>query len=84
MRRQGVRPALILLLIAVGALLGTIVGEIVGEYVPVLTRSASVALDPPVRLSLLNTFDLTLGLKFRINAAGAIGILLVLLAFRRI
>ena len=72
---------LIILLLA-GLLLGSLLGRVLGDIIPFLNWGESVGFDP-------FTLDLgfvhaTLGLRFSINIAGVIGILIAYIVYRNV
>ena len=80
---------LLLLAVIVGLVLGTLLGELVGELAgpgrvrDLLTHGPTIGLTPPSTLD-LRLLSITLGVVFKVNVVGGIGILVALLAVRRI
>ncbi|MTI66701.1 MAG: DUF4321 domain-containing protein [Firmicutes bacterium] len=83
MRARNRNPWILILLLAVGLVLGGIIGDLLGDKIPLLAKSYSIGLNPPLHLD-LNVLDLTFGFSLNLNAASAIGIILAILIFRKI
>lgn len=81
MRRRGGWFTVLLVLLA-GAVAGSVAGQALAGQAPLLGRSVSVGLQPPVTLD-LSVLSLTLGFVLRLNLGAAIGLLLALLVYRR-
>ncbi len=74
---------LTVVMVIIGAFLGTLAARLAGSSLPFLLTSLSFGLEPPVTLRLWDVFSLTFGTTFDVNVGGALGILIVLLVFRR-
>jgi hypothetical protein len=78
--------AFIIFIIVIGAMIGTALGEVIGILVPdgvvkdFFLKSASASLGPGTLDIILLT--LTLGISFKINVMGVIGILIAAYALR--
>lgn len=79
---------LVFLVVAAGLVVGSLVGELLGLIASgwlhdLLTAGPSVGVTPPATLD-LKLFALTLGVAFKINVVGVLGILLAAVALRRL
>ena len=80
---------LAVLVIVAGLIIGSWLGEVMGAFLPpgllqeVLTRGPTVGLTTPATLD-LRFIVVTFGLTIRVNAAGAIGVVIAALALRRL
>jgi hypothetical protein len=80
---------LILITIVVGLVVGSLLGELLGHLLPAgrvqdfLVRGPTVGLTPPATLD-LRLVSLTLGLAFKVNVVGVLGILISAVALRRL
>jgi hypothetical protein len=78
----------IVLAVVVGLVLGSLLGELVADFVgpgalrDVLVRGPSIGITPPATLD-LRLLSLTLGIVFKVNVVGILGILVALLLVRR-
>jgi hypothetical protein len=68
-------------IIAAGSIIGNIIGDALSGVVPVLKLSESISFGPATLD--LSFFVFTLGFSFSINLAGVIGIIVVILIFRK-
>lgn len=82
MRRRAGWPVLLLLLLA-GAVGGTVVGEAVSSSIPVLARSISIGVEPPIGVD-LSVLRLTFGFSLRINVLSVLGMVLSIMVYRRL
>ena len=79
---------LIVLAVVVGLVLGSLLGELVADFVgpgalrDILVRGPSIGITPPATLD-LRLLSLTLGITFKVNVVGILGILLALILVRR-
>ena len=69
------------IIIAAGSIIGNIIGDALSGVIPVLQLSESISFGPATLD--LSFFDFTLGFSFNINLAGVIGIIAVILIFRK-
>jgi hypothetical protein len=80
---------LILITIVAGLVIGSLLGELLGHLLPpgrvqnFLVRGPTIGLTPPVTLD-LRLVTLTLGVAFKVNVVGVLGILIAVLALRRL
>ena len=80
---------LAVLVIVAGLIIGSWLGEVMGAFLPpgllqeVLTRGPTIGLTSPATLD-LRFIVVTFGLTIRVNAAGAIGVVIAALALRRL
>ena len=80
---------LAVLVIVAGLIIGSWLGEVMGAFLPpgllqeVLTRGPVIGLTSPATLD-LRFIVVTFGLTIRVNAAGAIGVVIAALALRRL
>ncbi|HHY11404.1 MAG TPA: DUF4321 domain-containing protein [Firmicutes bacterium] len=81
MRRQSRTWVWVIALLA-GAIVGSVIGEVLSDVAPILARGFSVGLQPPFNLD-LNVVSLTLGFSIRLNLAGAILVLILVLILGR-
>ncbi|HAF66925.1 MAG TPA: DUF4321 domain-containing protein [Clostridiales bacterium UBA9857] len=81
MRRQSRTWVLFIALLA-GAIVGSVIGEVLSDVAPILSRGFSIGLQPPFHLD-LNVVSLTFGFNIRLNLAGAILVLLLVLMLGR-
>lgn len=79
---------LILLVVVVGLVVGSLLGELLGGLLPsgraqeFITRGPTIGLNPPATVD-LHFLSFTLGLVFKVNLVGILGILLAAFALRR-
>lgn len=79
---------LLLLAIVVGLVFGSLVGELLAQFVSspwlkdVLTRGPMLGLSPPATLD-LRLLAVTLGIVFKVNVIGVIGIIVAVVIIRR-
>jgi hypothetical protein len=81
MRRQ-TRTWLLIIALTAGAIVGSVVGEALKDVSPVLARGFAVGVEPPFVLD-LNVVSFSLGFSLRLNLAGAIVVLLLVLLLGR-
>ncbi len=81
MRRQARTWVWVIALLA-GAIVGSVIGEVLSDVVPILSRGFAVGLQPPFKLD-LNVVSLTFGFTIRLNLAGAILVLILVLILGR-
>jgi hypothetical protein len=80
---------LILITIVAGLVIGSLLGELIGYLLPpgrfqnFLLRGPTIGLTPPATLD-LRLMSLTLGVAFKVNVVGLFGILIAILALRRL
>ena len=80
---------LAVLVIVAGLIIGSWLGEVMGAFLPpgllqeVLRRGPTIGLTSPATLD-LRFIVVTFGLTIRVNAAGAIGVVIAALALRRL
>ena len=79
----------ILLMIVAGLVVGSLLGELLAGLVPsgslhdLLTKGPSIGLTTPATLD-LRFLALTFGLVFKVNVVGVLGIVIAVLALRRL
>jgi hypothetical protein len=69
-------------IIAAGSIIGNIIGEALSLYLPILKNSQHLKFGPATLD--LNFLKITLGFDFGINLAGLLGIIIVILIFRKL
>jgi hypothetical protein len=79
---------LILLVIVAGLVVGSLLGELLGRLTTgwlqdLLTSGPTIGLTPPVTLD-LRLIALTLGVAFKVNVVGVLGILIAAFTLRRL
>lgn len=79
---------LVFLVVAMGLVVGSVVGELLGRIAggwlqDLLTVGPTIGLTPPATLD-LKLFALTLGVAFKINVVGVLGILVAAVTLRRL
>ena len=80
---------LLLLAVVVGLVVGSLLGELLGELAgpgrlrDLLTQGPTLGLTPPATLD-LRLLWVTFGIVFKVNVVGVVGILVALIAVRRI
>ncbi len=68
-------------IIAAGSIMGNIIGNVLSRFIPFLSLSESIGLTPAtLDLSFLTV---TFGFNVSLNLAGIIGIIIVVLIFRK-
>ncbi|HHY75280.1 MAG TPA: DUF4321 domain-containing protein [Firmicutes bacterium] len=80
--RRGRLTWIIIFALVIGAIVGTILEGILSGSVPVLTRGISIGIDPPFTLD-LNALTFTFGFTLRLNLAGGLVALLIVLLLGR-
>jgi len=65
-----------------GAIVGSVIGEALSGVVPLLAKGFAVGIQPPFNLD-LNVVSLTLGFTVRLNLAGAVMVLILVLFLGR-
>ena len=80
---------LTLVVIAAGLVVGSLLGELMGRLLPAgriqdfLVGGPTIGLTPPATLD-LRLVSLTLGVAFKVNVVGVVGILVSALTLRRL
>lgn len=79
---------LVLLIIVAGLVVGSLLGELLGSLTSgwlqdFLTKGPTIGLTPPVTLD-LRLIAFTLGVAFKVNVVGVLGIVLSAVALRRL
>ena len=82
-------PGLLLVAIVAGLVIGSLLGELFGQIVraewlrDLLTRGPTVGLTNPATLD-LRLLSITFGIVFKVNVVGVLGIIIAVIAFRRL
>ncbi len=79
---------LVLLTIVAGLLVGSLLGELLGYLTTgwlqdLLTRGPTIGLTPPVTLD-LRLIAFTIGVAFKVNVVGVLGIVIAAVTLRRL
>jgi hypothetical protein len=80
---------LIILVILAGLVVGSLLGELLGSLIPagnareLITRGPMIGLMPPATID-LRFLAMTFGLSLKVNLVGVAGIVLAILALRRL
>ncbi|HHX28521.1 MAG: DUF4321 domain-containing protein [Bacillota bacterium] len=80
--KRGARLWIVFFALATGAIVGSILGEVLSGVAPVLGKGFEVGVKPPFTVD-LNVITFTAGLTLRLNLAGALLALLLVLLFGR-
>lgn len=80
--KKGHNLWLLLAMVTVFAILGNLVGEALSGLAPLLGRSISAGLNPPLVVD-LGFVSVTFGFAFSLNLAGLIGLVLGAFLYRR-
>lgn len=80
--KKNVNIIMWIFIVAAGSIIGNIIGEALSGFIPILKISESLGFGP-AKLD-LSFFQLTFGFNFNINLAGIIGIIAVIIIFRKI
>jgi hypothetical protein len=80
---------LLLVAIVAGLVIGSLLGELFGQVVStewlrdLLTRGPTIGLTAPATLD-LRLLSITFGMVFKVNVVGVLGIIIAVIAFRRL
>jgi Domain of unknown function (DUF4321) len=79
---------LVLLIVVAGLVVGSLLGELLGSLATgwlqdFLTKGPTIGLTPPVTVD-LRLLAFTLGVAFKVNVVGVVGILISALTLRRL
>ncbi len=79
---------LVLLIVVAGLVVGSLLGELLGSLTTgwlqdLLTKGPTIGLTPPVTLD-LRLIAFTLGIAFKVNVVGVLGILISAVTLRRL
>jgi fluoride ion exporter CrcB/FEX len=80
---------LLLVAIVAGLVIGSLLGELLGQIVSadwlrdLLTRGPTIGLTTPATLD-LRLLAITFGMVFKVNVVGVLGIIIAVIAFRRL
>jgi hypothetical protein len=80
---------LLLVAIVAGLVIGSLLGELFGQIVgaewlrDLLTRGPTIGLTTPATLD-LRLLAITFGMVFKVNVVGVLGIVIAVIAFRRL
>ena len=79
---------LVLLIVVAGLVVGSLLGELLGSlttgwFQDFLTKGPTIGLTPPVTLD-LRLIAFTLGIAFKVNVVGVLGILISAVTLRRL
>jgi len=85
-QRRGL--GLVLLIVVAGLVVGSLMGELLGHFTTgwlqeLLTQGPTIGVTPPVTLD-LRLVALTLGVAFKVNVVGVLGIVIAAVALRRL
>ncbi|MCL4426104.1 MAG: DUF4321 domain-containing protein [Firmicutes bacterium] len=73
----------LVVLLVIGAFLGKVAGELLSRQLPLLAKSYPAGMDP-IHFDVLGFLNLTIGVRFYLNVASGIGMLLAILLYRRV
>ncbi|MBN2286024.1 MAG: DUF4321 domain-containing protein [Tissierellales bacterium] len=79
--KRGKSTIIWIFIISAGSIIGNIIGEALSGLLPILKISQHLGFGPAVLD--LNFFNVTFGFGFDMNLAGLIGIITVMLIFRK-
>jgi hypothetical protein len=86
----GQRSVLMILLVVVaGLVIGSLLGELIGSLLPagrvhdLLTRGPTIGLTPPATLD-LHFLAITFGLGLKVNLVGVVGVVIAVVALRKL
>lgn len=71
-----------IVLILVGSIIGSILGKVFSNYLPILNYGETIGFGPTTMD--LNIITLTLGFSANLTLAGIIGIILAIIAYRKL
>ncbi len=80
---------LLLVAIVAGLVIGSLLGELFGQVVSaewlrdLLTRGPTIGLTTPATLD-LRLLSITFGMVFKVNVVGVLGIIIAVIAFRKL
>jgi hypothetical protein len=80
---------LLILAIVAGLVIGSLLGELLGQVVSaewlrdLLTRGPTIGLTTPATLD-LRLLAITFGIVFKVNVVGVLGIVIAVIAFRKL
>jgi hypothetical protein len=80
--RKGGNSIYLILLILTSAIIGTILGKAFSGYFPVLNYGESIGFGPATLN--LSIFSVTFGFSANLTVAGIIGILIAIIAYRKL
>jgi len=80
--RKGGNSVYLTLLILTSAIIGTILGKALSGYFPVLNYGESIGFGPATLD--LSMFSITFGFSANLTVAGIIGILIAIVAYRKL
>ncbi len=70
------------ILILVGSIIGSILGKVFSDYIPILNYGETISFGPTTLD--LNIITLTLGFSANLTLAGIIGIIIAIIAYRKL
>ncbi len=70
------------LYLLVGGFIGSVLGEVLSSVIPILKEGISLGLNPPAQLNLW-FLGITFGFYIKLNLAGALGMAVALVSWRR-
>jgi hypothetical protein len=79
-RKQG--GLILFLYLLAGGIIGSVVGEALGSVIPLMQKGITLGLMPPAELNLW-FIHFVFGFRFNLNLAGALGMILAFVAYRR-
>jgi hypothetical protein len=77
-------PWILVIFLIVGAIIGTIIGEALGAVPSLAILKEAKTIGIPTTSLDLYVFTLTFGLLLKLNLVGVVGLLLGILAYRRV
>lgn len=80
--RKGGNSVYLTLLLLISAIIGTILGKALSGYFPVLNYGEAIGFGPATLN--LSMFSLTFGFSANLTVAGIIGIIIAIIAYRKL
>lgn len=80
--RKGGNSIYFILLLLTSVIIGTILGKALAEYLPILNYGESIGFGPATLD--LSIFSLTFGFSANLTVAGIIGILIAIIAYKKL
>lgn len=80
--RKGGNSIYLVLLLLTSTIIGTILGKALSGYLPILNYGESIGFGPATLD--LNIFTLTFGFSAKLTVAGILGILIAIIAYKKL
>lgn len=80
--RKGGNSIYLVLLLLTSTIIGTILGKALSGYLPILNYGESIGFGPATLD--LNIFTLTFGFNAKLTVAGILGILIAIIAYKKL